>query len=138
MKIKKSLISAIMVSAMVLGGTGAVFASGNDDVSNIELSKFKSLVESGVTEPADLEKYGVEYYTYEEYAKHIEELKAYAKDHSAVKDVSSKDLEDTIKTMEKDLEKIKTEGLKIMKPIVIDNEDGTQLAVSLSRAAIAE
>ncbi|MCC0635730.1 MULTISPECIES: hypothetical protein [unclassified Clostridioides] len=134
MKIKKSLISAMMVSAMVLGGTGAVFASGNDDVSNIELSKFKSLVESGVTDAADLEKHGVEYYTYEEYAKQIEELKAYAKDSSAVKDVSSKDLEDTIKIMEKDLEKIKTEGLKIMKPIVIDNEDGTQLAVSLSRA----
>ncbi|MDB0438980.1 hypothetical protein ACTPDI_02240 [Clostridioides difficile] len=134
MKIKKSLISAMMVSAMVLGGTGAVFASGNDDVSNIELSKFKSLVESGVTEATDLEKHGVEYYTYEEYAKHIEELKAYAKDPSEVKDVSAEDLENTIKIMEQDLEKIKTEGLKIMKPIIIDNEDGTQLAVSLSRA----
>lgn len=134
MKIKKSLISAMMVSAMVLGGTGAVFASGNDDVSNIELSKFKSLVESGVTEPAELEKYGVEYYTYEEYAKHIEELKAYAKDPSAVKDVSAEDLEDTIKIMEQELEKIKTEGLKIMKPIVIDNGDGTQIAISTSSA----
>ena len=38
MKIKKSLISAMMVSAMVLGGTGAVFANGNDS-SNIALPK---------------------------------------------------------------------------------------------------
>ncbi|MGO0904272.1 hypothetical protein ACTPC6_00745 [Clostridioides difficile] len=134
MKIKKSLISTMMVSAMILGGTGAVFANGNNDVSNIELSECKASTESGVIKPADLAKYGVEYYTYEEYAKHIEELKAYAKDPNAVKDVSQKDLEETIKKMEQELEKIKTEGLKVMKPIIINNEDGTQMAISTSSA----
>ncbi|UWD48627.1 hypothetical protein NYR90_19060 [Clostridioides difficile] len=124
MKIKKSLISTMMASAIVLGGTGAVFADGSIDVSNTTLEKFDSLIKSGITEPADLEKYGVEYYTYEEYAKHIEELKAYAKDTTQVKDLSSQDLENTIKSMEKDLEKIKTEGLKIMKPIRIDMGNG--------------
>lgn len=136
MKIKKSIISTMMVSAMILGGTGAVFANGNDS-SNIALPKFKSLIKSGITDPAELEKHGVEleYYTYEEYAKHIEELKAYAKDPNSVKDVSQKDLEETIKIMEQELEKIKTEGLKIMKPIIIENEDGTQLAISSSYVA---
>ncbi|MCC0669825.1 hypothetical protein CDIFMA2_06730 [Clostridioides difficile] len=124
MKIKKSLISTMMASAIVLGGTGAVFADESSDVSNITLEKFDSLIKSGITEPADLEKYGVEYYTYEEYAKRIEELKAYAKDTTQVKDLSSQDLENTIKSMEKDLEKIKNEGLKIMKPIRIDNGNG--------------
>ncbi|MGX9754787.1 hypothetical protein ACWYRQ_00840 [Clostridioides difficile] len=124
MKIKKSLISTMMASAIVLGGTGAVFADGSIDVSNTTLKKFDSLIKSGITEPADLEKYGVEYYTYEEYAKHIEELKAYARDTTQVKDLSSQDLENTIKSMEKDLEKIKTEGLKIMKPIRIDMGNG--------------
>ena len=113
MKIKKSLISAMMVSAMVLGGTGAVFASGNDS-SNIALPKLESLIKSGITYPTELEKYGVEHCTYEEYAKHIQELKDYAKDPNAVKDVSQKDLEETVKKMEQELEKIKTEGLKIM------------------------
>lgn len=134
MKIKKSLISTMMVSAMILGGTGAVFANGNDS-SNITLPKFESLIKSGITDPVELEKYGVEYYTYEEYAKHIEELKAYAKDPNATKDVSQKDLEETIKKMEQDLEKIKTEGLKIMKPIIIENEDGSQLSISSSYVA---
>lgn len=124
MKIKKSLISTMMASAIVLGGTGAVFADGSSDVSNITLDKFDSLIKSGITEPADLEKYGVEYYTYEEYANRIEELKEYAKDTTQVKDLSSQDLENTIKSMEKDLEKIKNEGLKIMKPIRIDNGNG--------------
>ncbi|MCC0646050.1 MULTISPECIES: hypothetical protein [unclassified Clostridioides] len=124
MKIKKSLISTMMASAIVLGGTGAVFADESSDVSNITLEKFDSLIKSGITEPADLEKYGVEYYTYEEYAKRIEELKAYAKDTTQVKDLSSQDLENTIKSMEKDLEKIKNEGLKIMKPMRIDNGNG--------------
>ncbi|MGO0862290.1 hypothetical protein ACTPEN_21945, partial [Clostridioides difficile] len=53
-----------------------------------------------------------------------EELKAYARDTTQVKDLSSQDLENTIKSMEKDLEKIKTEGLKIMKPIRIDMGNG--------------
>lgn len=53
MKIKKSLISAMMVSAMVLGGTGAVFANGNDS-SNIALPKFESLIKSGITDPTEL------------------------------------------------------------------------------------
>ena len=122
MKIKKSLISAMMVSAMVLGGTGAVFANGNDS-SNIALPKFESLIKSGITDPTELEKYGVEHYTYEEYAKHIQELKEYAKDPNAVKDVSQKDLEET-------------EGLKIMKPITIENEDGSQISIAYNYAAI--
>ena len=134
MKIKKSIISTMMVSAMILGGTGAVFANGNDS-SKITLPKFESLMKSGITDPADLEKYGVEYYTYEEYAKNIEELKAYAKDPNEVKDVSQEDLEKTIKIMEQELEKIKTEGLKIMKPIIIENEDGSQLAISSNYVA---
>ncbi|MDB3084117.1 hypothetical protein C4097_06030 [Clostridioides difficile] len=124
MKIKKSLIGTMMVAAIVLGGTGSIFANENSDVSNITLDKFDSLIKAGITDPADLEKYGVEYYTYEEYAKNIEELKAYAKDPNEVKDVSQEDLEKTIKIMEQDLEKIKTEGLKIMKPIRIDNGNG--------------
>ncbi|KAK2250839.1 hypothetical protein XC31_08575, partial [Clostridioides difficile] len=82
------------------------------------------------------EKYGVEHYTYEEYAKHIQELKDYAKDPNAVKDVSQKDLEETIKKMEQELEKIKTEGLKIMKPITIENEDGSQISIAYNYAAI--
>ena len=135
MKIKKSLISAMMVSAMVLGGTGAVFANGNDS-SNIALPKFESLIKSGITDPTELEKYGVEHYTYEEYAKHIQELKEYAKAPNAVKDVSQKDLEETIKKMEQELEKIKTEGLKIMKPITIENEDGSQISIAYNYAAI--
>ncbi|CZR95779.1 hypothetical protein [Clostridioides sp. GD02404] len=124
MKIKKSLIGTMMAAAIVLGGTGSIFANENSDVSNITLDKFDSLIKAGITDPADLEKYGVEYYTYEEYAKNIEELKAYAKDPNEVKDVSQEDLEKTIKIMEQDLEKIKTEGLKIMKPIRIDNGNG--------------
>ncbi|NMS89167.1 hypothetical protein HGQ85_04435 [Clostridioides difficile] len=124
MKIKKSLIGTMMAAAIVLGGTGSVFANGNSDVSNITLEKFDSLIKAGITDPADLEKYGVEYYTYEEYAKNIEELKAYAKDPNEVKDMSAKDLEKTIKIMEQNLEKIKNEGLKIMKPIRIDNGNG--------------
>ncbi|MFL8799651.1 MULTISPECIES: hypothetical protein [unclassified Clostridioides] len=124
MKIKKSLIGTMIAAAIVLGGTGSIFANENSDVSNITLDKFDSLIKAGITDPADLEKYGVEYYTYEEYAKNIEELKAYAKDPNEVKDVSQEDLEKTIKIMEQDLEKIKTEGLKIMKPIRIDNGNG--------------
>ncbi|MFL8712518.1 hypothetical protein Q3304_17215 [Clostridioides sp. GD02377] len=124
MKIKKSLIGTMMAAAIVLGGTGSIFANENSDVSNITLDKFDSLIKAGITDPADLEKYGVEYYTYEEYAKNIEELKAYAKDPNEVKDVSQEDLEKTIKIMEQDLEKIKTEGLKIMKPIRINNGNG--------------
>ncbi|HBF4863897.1 TPA: hypothetical protein KOP28_004203, partial [Clostridioides difficile] len=58
MKIKKSLISTMMASAIVLGGTGAVFANGSSDVSNITLPKFDSLIKQGITEPAELEKYG--------------------------------------------------------------------------------
>ncbi|MCC0783917.1 hypothetical protein IR152_12655 [Clostridioides sp. ES-S-0108-01] len=135
MKIKKSLISTMMVSAMILGGTKAVFANGNDS-SNITLPKLQSLIKSGVTDPAELEKYGVEHYTYEEYAKHIQELKDYAKNPNAVKDVSKKDIEKTIKRMEQELEKIKTEGLKIMKPIVIENEDGSQLSIVYNYVAI--
>ncbi|NMS89168.1 hypothetical protein HGQ85_04440 [Clostridioides difficile] len=135
MKIKKSLIGTMMAAAVVLGGTGSVFANGNSDVSNITLEKFDSLIKSGITDPAALEKYGVEYYTYDEYAKHIEEMKAYAKDPNATKDVSQEDLEKTIKIMEQELEKIKTEGLKIMKPIIIENEDGSQLAISSSYVA---
>lgn len=135
MKIKKSLIGTMMAAAIVLGGTGSIFANENSDVSNITLDKFDSLIKAGITDPADLEKYGVEYYTYDEYAKHIEEMKAYAKDPNEVKDVSQEDLEKTIKIMEQDLEKIKTEGLKIMKPIIIENEDGSQLAISSNYVA---
>ncbi len=135
MKIKKSLIGTMMAAAIVLGGTGSIFANENSDVSNITLDKFDSLIKAGITDPADLEKYGVEYYTYDEYAKHIEEMKAYAKDPNEVKDVSQEDLEKTIKIMEQELEKIKTEGLKIMKPIIIENEDGSQLAISSNYVA---
>ncbi|EQH30805.1 putative exported protein [Clostridioides difficile DA00215] len=48
-----------------------------------------------------MEKYGVEHYTYEEYAKHIQELKDYAKDPNAVKDVSQKDLEKQLRKWNK-------------------------------------
>ena len=124
MKIKKSLMGTMMAAAIVLGGTGSIFANENSNVSNITLDKFDSLIKSRISEPAELEKYGVEYYTYEEYAKNIEDLKAYAKDPNEVKDVSAKDLEKRIKKMEQDLEKIKTEGLKIMKPIRVETGNG--------------
>ncbi|KAK2311740.1 hypothetical protein XC48_16600, partial [Clostridioides difficile] len=42
----------------------------------------------------------------------------------------------TIKKMEQELEKIKTEGLKIMKPITIENEDGSQISIAYNYAAI--
>lgn len=70
MKIKKFFISVMMVFVMVLGGIGVVFVNGND-LFNIVLFKFEFLIKLGIIDFIELEKYGVEYYIYEEYVKYI-------------------------------------------------------------------